>query len=280
MQPPQGQQRQNQDNMGRNSKNGDSYRDQETNYKDPRPPQMQQTFRPQSPKRVNARFAPKGNFVPKNFVTNSSNDNSRGGRGNFNNEPLPPGVGGWSQPQRNNRANRRQNVRNESQPQYRPELGDEPIGFGYGGIRRLVDRWMNPYAKFGGDRMMDRVNSEMARSMTEDQRSIKALLADARTCLLADPVVRSMMGADLELGTPFSKSSSSTMINGVTKSHLQLGIPVSGSQGTGSIRLLANQDGISQIELDAGGRVIEVSLNKRGRSEVIDASVLDRETYS
>jgi len=139
---------------------------------------------------------------------------------------------------------------------------------------------MNPYSKVGGDRMMDRVNSEMARGLAEEKKTTKALLRDARRVLLADPIVRSIMGADLELGKPFSRASSSSMVNGVTRSNLQLGIPASGSRGTGRIRMVADQDGIRELELDAGGRVIDVMLDgsgRGGRKEVMNASVVDRD---
>ena len=82
------------------------------------------------------------------------------------------------------------------------------------------------------------------------------------------------MGDSISLGRPFSQSSSKAMVNGVTKSRLQLVNPISGSQATGRIRLVASQDEITLLEVDVGGRVIVVPLDKRRRpDEVIDAQV-------
>ena len=161
-------------------------------------------------------------------------------------------------------------------------MQDDPsMGFSYGGIRRMFDRLINPYAAFGQmNRMMERVNVDMQRSMVQDQQSMKALLSDASDFLLNDVALRNVLGTNIELGTPFSKTSSSTMVNGITKSRLELIIPVSGTQNTGRVRLVANQDGITQLELDVGGRIINVPLDKRRWDEdVMDADVVDREVY-
>ena len=70
------------------------------------------------------------------------------------------------------------------------------------------------------------------------------------------------------------------MVNGMSKSRLELIIPVSGTQNTGRVRLVANQDGIMQLEVDVGGRIINVPLDKRRWDEdVMDADVVDREVY-
>jgi len=163
-------------------------------------------------------------------------------------------------------------------------MRDDPfsMGFGYGGIKRIVNQFMNPFDTFGAvDQMMERVNNEMKRSMSQEQKSTKALLADARDCLLADPAVRTKIGTSITLGKPFSQSSSKSMVNGVTKSRLQLIIPISGSDGTGRLRLLANQDEIVLLEVDVGGRVFGVPLDGRTRrsENVIDADVMDEEIY-
>ena len=92
----------------------------------------------------------------------------------------------------------------------------------------------------------------------------KALLADSHNYLLADPAVINMLGDSISLGLPNLQSSSNSMAIGVTKSRLQLFIPISGSQATGRIQLVANQF-----------RVITVPLDKQRRpDEVIDAEVL------
>lgn len=160
---------------------------------------------------------------------------------------------------------------------------NEP-SFANGGIKRMINKLFDPNKKsvFGVDKMMYRVDSELTRSIEEDKMRIKSLLTDARKYLLADSAVRNMLGSDsMELGAPISKTSSSTMVNGMTRSRLQLVIPVTGSSGvTGRIRIVANQDGITQLECDVGGRIIDVPLDRNGRPDsVIDASVVARDVY-
>ena len=173
----------------------------------------------------------------------------------------------------------------------------DPRSFGLGGLGRMMDSFMTGPAFGGGgggggggglfgrmDRMMGRVESELSESMARDRRSTRALLADARDCLLSDPAVRNLVGEsreDIVLGKPYSQSSSKTMVNGVTRSRLQLIIPISGSVATGRVRLVADQDGITLLEVEVGGRVVKVPLDngRRRMDDAMDADVVDRETY-
>jgi exoribonuclease II len=64
-----------------------------------------------------------------------------------------------------------------------------------------------------------------------------------------------------------------------------LGIPVSGSRGVGRARLLAEQGRISLIEVEVGGRIIDVRVderriyNSRIEDKIIDANVVDKQVY-
>ena len=141
-------------------------------------------------------------------------------------------------------SNERHTQKYESQRSSGDVMRDEPfMGFGYGGIKRMVTRLISPFAEVLNEmmdnEMMDRVNSEMAISMAQEKKSTKALLAD--------PAVRNMVGDSISLGKPFSQSLSKTTVNGVTKSRLQLVIPISGSQATraasGSLSSLWTNEG-------------------------------------
>jgi len=147
------------------------------------------------------------------------------------------------------------------------------------GIMGMFDRLMNPYSTFSPSIMMGRLSNAMAKSTAQEEQSNKYLLSDASKILSNDVAVKNMLGPSIELGTPFSKTSSSSMVNGVTKSRLELVIPVSGKQNTGRIRLIANQDGIMQMELDVGGRIINVPLdnNRQRYGDAIDADIEDRD---
>ena len=106
-------------------------------------------------------------------------------------------------------------------------------------------------------------------------------------CIRADPAVADMLGDRIQLGMPFAESSSSVTINGVRRNRLELVIPVTGSEGEGRVRLLAEQDGISLLEVNVGGRIIDVRVGKRSiygsRNDIddaiIDANVVDKQIY-
>lgn len=154
---------------------------------------------------------------------------------------------------------------------------------GFGMMDRMMDEFTNPFPGFGMmDRMMDKFGSEMQANSNQDQDSMEELLDDAHNFLLADPAVADVLGEGIRLGPPFARSSSSAIINGARRSLIQLGVPVTGSRGAGSLRLLANEEGISRMEVDVNDRVIGVPVGaqraphsrKFGGRDIIDAEVV------
>lgn len=108
--------------------------------------------------------------------------------------------------------------------------------------------------------MMDGIsNLIMDRSTNEEERITKVLLSDARRLLVAEPAVRNALGEKITLGKTYSRSYTSTMVNGMTRSRVQIAFPITGNNGiAGQGTLIANQDGITRLEVDVGGRVIDV----------------------
>ena len=129
-------------------------------------------------------------------------------------------------------------------------LKDAPLGI------RMMGKMVAP--------LMSKAAGAMAETMAEQQRSIEVLLEDATGYMLNDPIVTKVLGAPIQVGAPFQQSSSTMNVNGQTQSRIELGFPVSGSKGQGVAKLLASsQDGISQLLLEAEGRLITVSLQKK-----------------
>lgn len=152
----------------------------------------------------------------------------------------------------------------------------------------LTDFGVDPFVGFRRmDQMMDTFSSEMQATMNLDQNSVESLLEDTREYILADPAVTEMLGDGIRLGQPFFSSSSSNMINGARRTRLQLGIPITGSQGTGRVSLLADEEGIERLEVNVECRVVDVLVGdmrrykprKGGSGDVIDANVLEKEVY-
>lgn len=131
-------------------------------------------------------------------------------------------------------------------------LKDAPLGL------RMMGKMVSP--------LLSTMASSLADTMAEQQRTTEGLMDDARQYLMGDPAVANLLGEPISLGAPFSQSSSTTSINGKTQTRVELGMPVSGSRSSGTIRLLATQDGISQMILEAGGRSVNVSLSRKGGS--------------
>ena len=193
-------------------------------------------------------------------------------------------------------------VREQEQYRQKEIVRDEP--FGFGAMERMAGRMIRPFEMmdrmmsnmmmdpfFSGfgmmNQMMDRFGYEVEARMNQDRTSIEGLLDDARACIRADPAVTDMLGVRIQLGMPFAQSLSSAVINGAERTRLELGIPVSGSRGVGRARLLAEQGRISLIEVEVGGRVIDVRVDERRiynsrndvEDKIIDANVVNKQVY-
>ncbi len=172
---------------------------------------------------------------------------------------------------------RKKEYRNQISGGLNEVLKDAPLGI------RMMGKMVSP--------LLSSMASTLADTMAEQQRTTEGLMDDARGYLMGDPAVTKLLGEPISLGTPFSQASSTTSINGKTQTRVELGVPVSGSRTSGTIRLLATQDGISQMTLDAGGRSMNVSLSRKsssyfgssgykvnGDDNVIEAEVIDKTT--
>ena len=129
--------------------------------------------------------------------------------------------------------------------------------------------------------VIDGLNFRMGSRMDQGQASIENLLDNAYADLLADPAVSELLGGSIRLGFPTAQSSSSSIINGVRRSRIEMIVPLEGIRNMGQMRLLANEDGILSLELGVGGRVINVqggrynSQKDIGDEVVIDATVVE-----
>jgi hypothetical protein len=112
--------------------------------------------------------------------------------------------------------------------------------------------------------LLSRVASDLSESMAEQQRSVESVIDDARAFIIGDDVALQALGEPIQVGTPFSQSSSTTSINGQKTTNIAIAFPVQGSRSSGVAQAQANQNGIVQLVLQVDGRQVHVSLNKRG----------------
>ena len=85
-------------------------------------------------------------------------------------------------------------------------LKDAPLGV------RMMGKMISP--------IISSVAGNMAEAMEEQSRQMSDLLSDARMYIVSDSVVIQDLGEPIEVGSPFSQSSSSMNVNGKTTSRI------------------------------------------------------------
>lgn len=136
-----------------------------------------------------------------------------------------------------------------------------------GGIQELLKDAPLPVRMMGGmvAPLLSSLASTVSESMAEQQRTIETVLEDAQAYMLGDDAALQALGEPLQVGAPFSQSSSTTIINGQKTVNLVIGFPVEGSCGSGMAQAQATDQGINRLTLQVnGGQQINVSLMKRG----------------
>jgi hypothetical protein len=145
---------------------------------------------------------------------------------------------------------RKKEIQEEVSGNLNTMLKGAPLGI------RMLGKMVSP--------LMSKAAATMAEAMAEQQRATEDLLEEVRVYILNDPEARDLLGDTISVGAPIQQSSSTMNVNGKAQSRVELAFPVNGSKGSGVARLLASrQDGISQLLLEAGGRLITVSLAKK-----------------
>ncbi|CAB9497575.1 expressed unknown protein [Seminavis robusta] len=134
-----------------------------------------------------------------------------------------------------------------------------------GGIKEMLKGAPLPVRMMGSmvAPLLSRVASDLSESVAEQQRTIESVLEDSRGYILGDDVACQALGEPIRVGSPFSQSSSTSIINGQKTVNIILGFPVEGSRSSGVAQAQANENGISQLLLQVDGRQIHVSLAKR-----------------
>lgn len=177
---------------------------------------------------------------------------------------------------------RKKEVKDQVKGSMEELLKDAPLGV------RMMGKMVAP--------LMGNLASTMAEGFAEQQRTTETLLEDAQRYIMNDPNVVNAMGTPIQLGAPFSQSSSmSSNVNGQTQSRVELALNIAGSKRSGIARILATNEGIAQLIVESGGKVFNVSLqSKRGPSSskrkfggsstaagddnIIEAEIIDKDT--
>jgi hypothetical protein len=142
--------------------------------------------------------------------------------------------------------------------------------------------------------MISSAMSGLAETMAEQQQAVSNVQEDAKAYLLADPAVARLLGdGPIQVGAPFSQSSSTSSINGKTTSQVEIAFPVQGSMASGIVQASSSNGTLQQLILQASGSSIAVSLssrtprsssfrsgktNNKDRDDIIEAEIIDKNT--
>lgn len=138
-------------------------------------------------------------------------------------------------------------VKKETKNQIKSMLKDLPLPI------RMIGRMVAPLL------------AQAAGEIVEQSKQAENLLEEARICLANDPILAEMLGEPLQVGQPFSQSSSTTVINGESSTRLQARFEVAGTNGTVGIATMEANDGeIRSLTVNVNGRIISVSSRRGG----------------
>jgi len=143
-----------------------------------------------------------------------------------------------------------------------------------GGLSEILKDAPLPIKLFGKalSPLISSAMSGLAQTMAEQQELLEQVMTQAETYLANDDAVQRALNGDssntaIQMGVPFSQSSSSSSINGQTTAQIELAFPVTGRLTSGIARLVASKSDdkdsitIQQLQVQANGRMIPVSLN-------------------
>ena len=124
-------------------------------------------------------------------------------------------------------------------------LKDAPLGM------KMFGQIMKP--------MVSGLVGGMAQAVEEQQEQMSEMLSDARNCIRQDSAAVQLLGGEpIELGSPFSQSSSTMSVNGESRTNLQASLEVRGSRASGVATIASANGRIENLSLNVGGRSIQV----------------------
>jgi len=123
-------------------------------------------------------------------------------------------------------------------------LKDAPLGV------RMMGKMVKP--------LISSIVGNLAQAMEEQTQSMNEVLDNARDLIVRDGRAIEFLGEPIEVGSPFSQSSSSVSVNGKTSSSIQASVEVRGSRGNGVATISATDGQIQTLNLNVAGRNIPI----------------------
>ena len=129
-----------------------------------------------------------------------------------------------------------------------------------GGINSMLKDMPLPVRLMG--RMVAPLMSRAAEQIAEQSQQAADMVEDARFRIMNDPAVVSKLGSPIQVGQPFSQSSSTMVINGRSSARVNASFQVAGPYGSGVATLESTDGQIVDLVVNVNGVNIKVGSAK------------------
>lgn len=131
-----------------------------------------------------------------------------------------------------------------------------------GGINSMLKDMPFPVRMMG--KMVSPLLARAADEIAEQAAQAQDTLEDARFRIMNDPILIETLGDPIQVGQPFSQSSSTTVINGKSSAMVRASFQVGGSRGTGIATVESSNNQITSLTVNVNGRNISVGTSRGG----------------
>lgn len=130
-----------------------------------------------------------------------------------------------------------------------------------GGINSMLQDMPLPVRLMG--RMVAPMLSKAAEQIAEQSQQAADMVEDARFQIMNDPAVVSKLGSPIQVGQPFSQSSSTMVINGKSSARVNASFQVAGPYGSGVATLESTDGQIVNLVVNVNGMNIKVGSSSK-----------------
>lgn len=130
--------------------------------------------------------------------------------------------------------------------------------------------------------------SNVAQELAQQSKAAQGVLEEARVRLVNDDALISELGEPLQVGQPFSQSSSSMSINGKSTTKVQASFQVAGPYGSGVATMDSSNNEITSLIVNVNGRSMSIRSrsgnafrrssagNRAKDDDVIEAEIIEK----
>merc|ERR1712003_475662 len=139
----------------------------------------------------------------------------------------------------------------------------------------------------GMGRMVSPLLARAAEEVAEQTRQTQDVLEDARVRVMNCQALARELGSPIQIGQPFSQSSSTVVINGRSSARVQAAFQIVGPRGSGVCQAESSNGEITSLIVNVNGRTLSINCAARGSSygigslsksdgDIIEAEIIDK----